>query len=1595
MSRRQYVYQRSRLSRTPFTLHWYTRFVVFFRRIIYSLLDVESPVPLVPYVLRAPHSVLTDKLGGGATHFFPLSVFKEYVISSSLDNINAYTYRFVDHLPVYSSASYPVENNYVYAKPPLSELVLHLTIPSARVVAQLHDVPASHCKSKQLMASYLQNHHCAVCDTCVTVFLATKSTELSSRRQAKWRQKNQNLPASNSSANVPPTYPPPPLSEDLELRIIRDFCDDVKPSSFEETGCGVCGQLSLRSEMSPLSEIRGLLRVLQDEGVTRAERCSVSDPIRGVDGPVLDPGCSLVCKSCRVSLRKGCKPKNALANGLWVGAVPKELADLHFVERLLVAKVRHNVCYVRVACGQKKMTSHVVCFESPVSKIYEKLPPPREDMDDVLAILFTGPTLPGKADYVRTPLLVRRNKVAAALEWLKLNHTDYSDLEIDSDALSTYPEDVPIVSVQYQQSLTNKVNLTPSVNDDSDEDGVVHGECPFVAHGVSADDLQTKSVEELKGLAMRHFNANGRVLAVDASSKPCSLYHNPQLYPQMFPWLFPYGLGGLGTCSTMSESAHKRHLLLYHDKRFQLDTYFPLVAFSHKQIKSGTTGGFLLAEKKKFDDVVDRFLSVDQATVTLASLANRLASGEKVVPSTDEEKVCFQLIKDLDHVAGGVDGFTTSKKFMRSEIWSLIAYKGAPSWFITFAPSDNFHPICLYFAGTNESYSPDVLGSDERMHLIARNPVAGARFFHYMVQMFIKHVLGVGTNHSGLFGDTSAFYSTVEQQGRLTLHLHLMLWIANALSPQEIKSRLMDPSSEFQKSLIAYLESVHVGEFLGATQSDVEERIDLEAKNPDYCDPSLCLPEAPPFKCSNVACGDSCGDCIAFLAWRSRFNDEFNTIVAKTGIHRCSTNTDDRGNQLVGRSWRGCLNNIWKICKARFPCAVVLFSYVDASGHLFVKKLEPWINMLSPVLTFLLRCNSDVTCLLSGTAVKAVVLYVTNYITKCSLKTHVIFDTIRRMYLQNPQILQGDNDDVRRENVRKLMTKIVNSLSSKMEMGAPIACMYLLGNPDHYTSHRFVCFYWQNFVRDIMSFWDDGSDNRQPEKVVLVKRRGCIVALSPVFDYKYQSSKLALVCLYDWVTRCKREKLTLRKKKKSQSESQQFTATECDVGESFDADECRDHYGGDAGDFDGEPEIMDLTADDGVLPVLPEPSQTSHSFPAGFFQFLPQHPLHDSHGVRVAAEKDSLVPNFLGMTLPRRDRGDREYYCATMLTFFKPWRSGGCLKSQDESWDDAFNRYPFTPHQRMLMDNFQLRYECLDAQDDYHAQLRKGVVPSAAWIDVDDIDENDTLDAGDDVPLNDVELVVGPREKARRLQMSSMRDILARLGWTERLPPSQPFPLVMPDLKEHLNASQWASLVSDARQRVLDTRRSMEKAPCPPFQKDSLRSVQVVVADRAYLEKRCHSPLYRKHVDDISSAFCLNKEQDRAFRIVANHICNPYSEKLRMYIGGMGGTGKSQVLKAILKFFDERHKSHRVVVVAPTGSASALLGGSTYHYMFGIDDFSRENEGGRRTLSKVCSRLEGVDYVFLDFLCCRARTCMLLVIVCAKFETIWKLLLAG
>jgi hypothetical protein len=475
-----------------------------------------------------------------------------------------------------------------------------------------------------------------------------------------------------------------------------------------------------------------------------------------------------------------------------------------------------------------------------------------------------------------------------------LNHADYADLDISYDELNRYPEDTPPVGVQYQHSLTNKVEEGTSMFDDAIDNGVEAGDCPFVVHGLTGEQLDTKSVNALKGIALKHWNNRGGALAISHDASSQSIYNNPNLYPQIFPWLFPFGLGGIGAAK-LSEKAHKHHLLMYHDKRFQRDIAFPFVAFSHQQVKASTTGGFLLAETRKFDDIAQRLLSVNQDV--LQNIAKRMSDGEMVRPVTDDEKACFQLIRDLDHIDGKVSGSITSKKYMRSEIWSMIAYLGAPIWYITLSPADNKHPLCLYFADDKENLDIELLRSeDERYRLIASNPVAGTRFFHFMVEMFIEHVLGVGSEHRGLYGKTSGYYGTVEQQGRLTLHLHMLLWIHGSCSPDEIRTRILDPQSDFRQRLVDYLESTHAGDFVSKNKEEVELEVSGAAQAADYRNPTEMLPDPPPKACHSVP-HNNCQECASITSWWSNFRATVNDLLLKSNIHKCSTNRNKDGSQ--------------------------------------------------------------------------------------------------------------------------------------------------------------------------------------------------------------------------------------------------------------------------------------------------------------------------------------------------------------------------------------------------------------------------------------------------------------------------------------------------------------------------------------------------------------------------------------------------------------------------------------------------------------------------------------------------------------------------
>src|ERR1700728_4290812 len=387
---------------------------------------------------------------------------------------------------------------------------------------------------------------------------------------------------------------------------------------------------------------------------------------------------------------------------------------------------------------------------------------------------------------------------------------------------------------------------------------------------------------------------------------------------------------------------------------------------------------------------------------------------------------------------------------------------------------------------------------------------------------------------------------------------------------------------------------------------EVKEQVQENMKAKEYKDPTQTLPDAPP-KPTDCDC-NKCESCETTANWWQNFKNTVDDLILRSNVHKCRTSIPaDEKTQKKER--RGCINKHGN-CKARFPRQKFERTKVDPkTAALNIKKGEGWINPLTPIVTFLLRCNSDITSLLSGTAIKAIVAYISDYVTKPGLKTYTIFDTIRSVFDKSSEMLGGTQK--RKDKARSLLTKIVNALTAKLEIGGPMASLYLLGNPDHYTKQNFIVLYWKSYVTEVLKAWKQDGEVL-PDKVILRKNvDGEFIGLSIVDDYKYRPYELSDKSLYKWVQIYERWTRTKKKKKKFSSQKDEDVKSLA----IFQSDEEMDT------DFENDSDYL-------------ESDQASEKEGIqGKYPFLQNHPLYETHQVSISKFK-KLIPNFVGGSLP-------------------------------------------------------------------------------------------------------------------------------------------------------------------------------------------------------------------------------------------------------------------------------------------------------------------------------------------------------------------------
>lgn len=175
------------------------------------------------------------------------------------------------------------------------------------------------------------------------------------------------------------------------------------------------------------------------------------------------------------------------------------------------------------------------------------------------------------------------------------------------------------------------------------------------------------------------------------------------------------------------------------------------------------------------------------------------------------------LKREMFSTSARVIASNASRYACRQQIWSTSISKGPPSIWLTINPDDLNDPIAAVFTGAqiNLDAFANTQGpsAPERARAIAEDPYAAALFFTFIIKAVLIHLFGISSTGAhrvqatpGIYGRLSAYFGTVESQGRGTLHLHMLLWIDGAPDPDTMNTLLQD--SNFRERVVSYIEHV-------------------------------------------------------------------------------------------------------------------------------------------------------------------------------------------------------------------------------------------------------------------------------------------------------------------------------------------------------------------------------------------------------------------------------------------------------------------------------------------------------------------------------------------------------------------------------------------------------------------------------------------------------------------------------------------------------------------------------------------------------------------------------------------------------------------
>ena len=366
-----------------------------------------------------------------------------------------------------------------------------------------------------------------------------------------------------------------------------------------------------------------------------------------------------------------------------------------------------------------------------------------------------------------------------------------------------------------------------------------------------------------------------------------------------------------------------------------------------------------------------------------------------------------------------------------------------------------------------------------------------------------------------------------------------------------------------------------------------------------------------------------------------------------------------------------------------------------------------------------------------------------------------------------------------------------------------------------------------------------------------------------------------------------------------------------------------------------------------------------------------------------------VVPVIIGDSLPsQRENGkSAEKFYSYLLLLFKPWRRFTDLHRSGSTWTEAYTFMQLNPYCMQLIANMVVDSECRDAKIDQSVALFTGDPQGDEHLDqVNGISfDGHSLShlLANDVQLDQAEslstlgeIEYGEEESDPLCMLTENKAEIYRIAW-KHISKKAGISTEQDTFGECIEIGNDNRITIKEHGRIMAQEKKKKRPQVEEVLEDNMprkrhmcHDPQInvgVLVDNAEIDE-VHALKMTKEelivaIEEIHAEFYLdrNEEQSRAFRIAAEHFTFNTVEQLLLFITGIGGAGKSHVIKAIVAIFKHCGCAKNLLLSAPTGSAAVLINSYTIHALIFLP--GGENIRKQAELEAIWGQ---VHYLILD-----------------------------